>query len=119
MIVQNIKVITSVGRAQEFLDMYRSRVDASKQFLYSKVTALAITSFAAQFCIYGYIAFGLWWAMWLVIEGFCDQEEFLCSFIPLMFSVMFAGMQAQFVPDQQKAISHVTHSHTLVQEEDT
>ena len=70
MIVQNVKVITSVGRAQDFLETYARRVEASKRFLYGRLLGLQITSFLAQFCIYGYIGFGLWWAMWLMREGY-------------------------------------------------
>ena len=120
MMIQNQKMIAGVGRSKEFLGRYIDKVDASMGDLKAQLAKVAVLSFLSMFVTMGlFLSFSFWWAFELQIDGHCNNEEFMKSFIPFMFGIFMAPMMMMLVPDKTKAVPAITHSYLLLNEEDT
>ena len=97
LMIQNQKVITSMGRSQEYVDMYVERVGASMRSLRTQLGKSALQSFWSMFFINGlFTSFAFWWAFELQIEGTCSSEDFYKSFIPFWFGIVLAPMMLTY-----------------------
>jgi ABC-type multidrug transport system fused ATPase/permease subunit len=113
-IISNLAIITSLGRAKEFVGKYAKALQPNQAHMSKQAITFGIYGMIFQFTVFGVFALAFWYAGNRISKGECETMDAIAALLGIMFAGFQAGQDASLLPDKGKALRAMAQAYDLV-----
>lgn len=110
MVLTNVRLVTTMGRAAHVLDQYYVMLNAPLQAVIEKNRNIGVVAFFSEFTKFGAFALAFWYGSVVVDKLYCDFSDMFASLTGVLFCGIMGGIymsQLPKMPDAAKAAARV------------